>query len=267
LQNLREVRKISGKYKIPLFLDSARFAENAWFIKQREEEFRNKSIPEIVREMFSLADGMTMSAKKDGIVNIGGFIGFRNQELFNKASLYNIMFEGYITYGGMAGRDMAALAVGLREATSSSYLHDRIGQVERLGKMISAYGIPIQQPVGGHAVFVDALKFLPLVPREEFPAQTLAVQLYIEAGIRSVEIGTLMADRDPQTRENRYPVNEFVRLAIPRRVYTDNHMNYIAAALRNLYDRRTEITSGFSIVKEAEIMRHFTVELKRRSKP
>lgn len=267
LQNLREVRKISEKYKIPLFLDSARFAENAWFIKQREKEFRKKSIPEIVREMFSLADGMTMSAKKDGIVNIGGFIGFRDQELFNKASLYNIMFEGYITYGGMAGRDMAALAVGLREATSTAYLQDRIGQVERLGKMISAYGISIQQPVGGHAVFVDALKFLPLVPREEFPAQTLAVELYIEAGIRSVEIGTLMADRDPATRENRYPANEFVRLAIPRRVYTDNHMNYIAAALRNLHERSDKITSGFSIIKEAEIMRHFTVELKRRIKP
>lgn len=265
MKNIREVSKLLKKHNIPLIIDSARFAENAWFIRQREEGYSGKTIREIVAEMFSYADGMTMSSKKDGIVNIGGFIATRRQDWFEKATTFNIMFEGFITYGGMAGRDMNALAVGLEEATEADYLENRINQVEYLGKQLLAYGIPIQQPIGGHAVFVDAKRFLPRVPKEEYIAQTLAVELYLEAGVRGVEVGTLLADRDPETRQNRYPVTEFLRLAIPRRVYTNSHMNVVAAGLKNVFDRRNQITSGYTIVKEAPIMRHFTVELEKAS--
>jgi len=221
------------------------------------------SIREIVKEMFLHADAMTMSSKKDAIVNMGGFIGMRNEDLFKRASVYNILFEGYITYGGMSGRDMNALAQGLYEGTEFEYLESRIGQVEYLGQMLLDYGIPVQYPFGGHAIFVDATRFLPQVPREEYIAQTLAVELFIEGGVRGVEIGTLLADRDPISRENRYPELELLRLAIPRRTYTNNHMQYVAAALKNVYDRRDKITSGLKIVTEAPIMRHFTVELEK----
>lgn len=263
MQNLREVKAIADKYGIPVCFDSARFAENAYFIKLREPGYAEKSIREIVAEMYSYADMATMSAKKDGIVNMGGFIGFRDEELFRRASTYNIMFEGFITYGGMSGRDMNALAAGLRESTTFEYLETRIKQVEYLGQRLLDFGIPIQQPVGGHAVFVDALKFLPHVPREEYVAQTLAVELYLEAGVRGVEIGTLLADRDPVTRQDRFPVLETVRLAIPRRVYTNNHMDVVAVALKNIWDRRNEIRRGYRIVWEAPIMRHFTVQLEK----
>lgn len=263
MQNLREVKALADKYGIPVCFDSARFAENAYFIKLREPGYAEKSIREIVAEMYSYADLATMSAKKDGIVNMGGFIGFRDEELFRRASTYNIMFEGFITYGGMSGRDMNALAAGLRESTTFEYLETRIRQVEYLGQRLLDFGIPIQQPVGGHAVFVDALKFLPHVPREEFVAQTLALELYLEAGVRGVEIGTLMADRDPATRENRYPALETVRLAIPRRVYTNNHMDVVAVALKNIWDRRDKIRHGYRLVWEAPIMRHFTVRLEK----
>jgi len=257
------VSALAKKYGIPVFFDAARFAENAYFIKMREEGYADKSIKEIVWEMFSYADGATMSSKKDGIVNIGGFIGFRSEELYKRAMVYNIMFEGFNTYGGMAGRDMAALAVGLNEATEFEYLQTRIKQVEYLGQKLKDFGIPVIYPFGGHAIYVDALNFLPLVPREEFVAQTLAVELYLETGVRSVEVGTLLADRDPLTRENRYPRLELLRLAIPRRVYTNNHMDVVAAGLYNIFERRNELKKGFRIVDEAPIMRHFTVELER----
>lgn len=261
MANLQGVRELADRYGVPVIIDSARFAENAWFIKTREEGYAGKSIREIAREMFSYADGMTMSSKKDAIVNIGGFIGFRNEELFRRASTFNIMFEGFITYGGMAGRDMNALAQGLYEGTEFDYLESRIRQVARLGEKISAAGVPVQVPFGGHAIFIDAGRFLSHVPAEEFPAQRLAVEIYLEGGIRSTEIGTLMADRDPVTRLNRHPELELVRLAIPRRVYSDNHMDYVAAAVRNVWERRDQITRGFAIRWEAPIMRHFTVEL------
>ncbi|PLX05492.1 MAG: tyrosine phenol-lyase [Marinilabiliales bacterium] len=263
LQNMREVKQLADKYGIPIFYDSARFAENAYFIKIREKGYEDKSIREIVREMFSFADGMTMSSKKDAIVNMGGFIGFRHEEDYDKASVFNILFEGYLSYGGMSGRDMNALAQGLYEGTEFDYLETRIGQVAYLGKKLKDYGIPVQYPFGGHAIFVDAKKFLPNVPKEEFIAQTLGVELFIEGGVRGVEIGTLLADRDPETGENRYPCLELLRLAIPRRVYTNNHMDYIAASLINVYDRRDEITSGYKILKEAPILRHFTVKLEK----
>jgi tryptophanase len=261
MANMRGVRELADRYGVLLIIDSARFAENAWFIKNREEGYADRSIREIAREMFSLADGMTMSSKKDAIVNIGGFIGFRDKELFRKATTFNIMFEGFVTYGGMAGRDMNALAQGLYEGTESDFLESRIRQVTRLGEKIQAAGIPVQVPIGGHAVFIDAGTFLPQIPAGEFPAQRLAVEIYLEGGVRGTEIGTLMADRDPVTRLNRHPELELIRLAVPRRVYTDNHMDYVAATLTNVWERRSEITRGLAIRWEAPIMRHFTVEL------
>lgn len=263
LKNMREVRELADKYGVKIVYDSARFAENAYFIKLREEGYQEKSIREIVREMFSYANAMTMSSKKDAIVNMGGFIAMQDKELFKAASTYNIIFEGFITYGGMSGRDMNALAQGLYEGTEFEYLQTRIKQVEYLGAKLDEYGIRYQRPTGGHAIFVDALQILPNVPREQFPAQTLGVELYLEAGIRGVEIGTLLADRDPVTRENRYPELEFLRLAIPRRVYTNNHMDVVATALKNVFDRRDKITKGYKITFEAPIMRHFTVELEK----
>ncbi|MGW8316536.1 MAG: tryptophanase [Bacteroidales bacterium] len=263
MENLKMVRTLADRYGIPVFFDAARFAENAYFIKTREKKYEHSSIHEIVREMFSLADGMTMSSKKDGIVNIGGFIALNSDKLYREASTYNILFEGYLTYGGMSGRDMAALAQGLKEATTLTYLESRIRQVAYLGEQLKKRGVPVQEPFGGHAIFVDAVRFLPQVPREEFVAQTLALELYLESGVRAVEIGTLLADRDPETRENRYPALEMVRLTIPRRVYTRNHMDYVAKALGNIYQRRQEITCGYRITYEPSIMRHFTVELER----
>ncbi|MBS3806474.1 MAG: tryptophanase [Bacteroidales bacterium] len=263
MRNLKDVHAMAQNYGVRVLFDSARFAENAYFIKKREEGYQDKEIREIVREMFEYADMMTMSSKKDAIVNIGGFIGLKEEKLFREASTYNIMFEGYITYGGMSGRDMNALAQGLYEGTHFDYLDARIRQVAYLGSRLEAFGIPVQKPFGGHAIFVDANKFLPELPREQFRAQTLAVELYLEAGVRAVEIGTLLADRDPQTRENRYPELELLRLTIPRRVYTNNHMELVATALKNVYDRRNDISSGLKIINEAPIMRHFTVELEK----
>jgi len=254
---------LSHKYGVKLIIDSARFAENAYFIKIRENGYADKDIRDIAREMFSYADGMTMSSKKDAIVNMGGFIGFREEELFRQASTFNIIYEGYITYGGMSGRDMNALAQGLYEGTEFDYLESRINQVARLGNKMKEYGVPVLEPFGGHAVFIDAKKVLPHIAKEEFPAQTLALELYKEGGVRGVEIGALMADRDPETRENRYPELELVRLALPRRVYTDNQMDCVAAVTRNVFEKRKNIKHGLKILWEAPIMRHFTVKLER----
>ncbi len=263
MECLRQVRAIANKYNKMVVFDSARFAENAYFIKKREKGFENKTIKEIVLEMYSNADAMTMSSKKDAIVNMGGFIAMRSEKLHQECSVFNIMFEGFITYGGMSGRDMNALAVGLDEGTEFDFLETRIRQVEYLGEKLKEYGVPFQTPAGGHAIFVDANKVLPNIPKEEFRAQTLANELYLEAGIRGVEIGAILADRDPETRENRYPKLELLRLAIPRRVYTNNHMDVVAVALKNVFDRRNQITKGFTITQEAPIMRHFTVHLER----
>jgi len=263
MENLKAVRSLADKYKTRVIFDSARFAENAYFIKIREEGYKDKGIREIVREMFTYADGMTMSSKKDAIVNMGGFIALKDEELFKKATVYNILYEGFITYGGMSGRDMNALAQGLYEATTWEFLENRVGQVAYLGKKLKEYGIPVLEPFGGHAIFVDAFEFLPQIPKEEFPAQTLAIELYIEAGVRAVEIGTIMGDRDPDTGENRFPKMDLIRLAIPRRTYTDNHMDYVAAAFKNLAERKKEIKHGVKILSEAPVLRHFTVELER----
>lgn len=263
MQNLQETRMIANKYAKKVIFDSARFAENAYFIKKREKGYENKTIKEICDEMFSYADAMTMSAKKDAIVNMGGFFATNLKEWYDVAKIKGIAYEGYITYGGMSGRDMNALAIGLDENTEFDSLESRIKQVEYLGKKLDEYNIPYQRPAGGHAIFVDASKVLPNIPKEEFPAQTLAVELYLEAGIRGCEIGYLLADRDPVTRKNRFDGLDLLRLAIPRRVYTDNHMNVIAVALKNIFDRRESITKGLTITWEADLLRHFTVELKR----
>jgi len=263
VENTKAVSKLCKQYGIPLYFDAARFSENAYFIKKREEGYANKTIKEIVKEVFSYGDGMTMSAKKDGLVNMGGFIALNNKEVYKQATVFNIMFEGFITYGGMNGRDMGALAVGLDESTEYNYLESRIEQVAFLGKKLVEYGVPVQQPFGGHAIFLDANKFVPTIPREEYRAQALAIELYIVGGIRGVEIGTVLADRDPFTRKNRYPELELVRLAIPRRTYTNNHMAYVAATLKNIYESRSEAKSGYVIVDEAPIMRHFTAKFSK----
>lgn len=263
LQNMKEVKQLAGKYGIPVFYDSARFAENAYFIKIREEAYKDRTIKEIVKEMYKYADGMTMSSKKDALVNMGGFIAMQNEELFKKASTFNIMFEGFITYGGMSGRDMNALAQGLDENTEFDVLEARIKQVEYLGNKLIDAGIPVQHPIGGHAVFIDAKLFLPQIKKEEYIAQTVAVELYIVGGIRGVEIGTVLADRDPDTRENRYPELELVRLAIPRRTYTNSHMDYVAAVCKKIFDTRHEAKHGLRIKYEAPIMRHFTTEFEK----
>jgi tryptophanase len=263
MQNLREVSQLAKKYDKPVLFDSARFAENAYFIKTREKGYESKTVKEICREMFTYADAMTMSAKKDAIVNMGGFIATNIESWYEQAKVKCIVYEGFITYGGMNGRDMNALAVGLDENTEFENIETRIRQVEYLASRLDQFEIPYQRPAGGHAIFVDAPKVLTQVPKEEFPAQTLTVELYLEAGIRGCEIGYILADRDPVTRKNRFGGNDFLRLAIPRRTYTNNHIDVIAVALKNVFDRRHLITRGVAIEWEAEIMRHFTVKLKR----
>ena len=262
MQNIREVSKLCSKYGVLLQMDAARFAENAYFIKTREEGFAEKSIKDIVKEMFSYVDIMTMSSKKDAIVNMGGFVAFKSEELWKRSQMFCILNEGFITYGGMSGRDMNALAEGLKEGTDFDYLETRIKQVEYLGQKLDEFSIPYQRPAGGHAIFVDAKKILTHVPKEEFIAQTLGIELYLEAGVRGVEVGALLADRDPVTKENRYPDLELLRLAIPRRTYTNNHMDVVAVALKNVYDKRESIKRGYQITYEAPIMRHFTIGLK-----
>lgn len=263
MQNIREVAELSHKHGIRVVMDSARFAENAYFIKMREKGYENKTIKEICAEMFSYVDAMTMSAKKDAIVNMGGFFATKHADWYDAAKVFCIVNEGYITYGGMNGRDMEALAVGLDENTEFDSLDTRIRQVAYLGAKLDEYGIPYQRPAGGHAIFVDALRILTRVPKEEFPAQTLTTELYLEAGIRGCEIGYILADRDPKTKENRFGGLDLLRLAIPRRTYTNNHMDVVAAALKNVFDRRDSITRGVKITWEAPIMRHFTVQLEK----
>ncbi|MBQ0017408.1 MAG: tryptophanase [Clostridiales bacterium] len=263
MQNIKETCELCHKYNVPVVMDSARFAENAYFIKTREDGYQNKTIKDIVKEMYSYVDAATMSCKKDAIVNMGGFIATNKTEWYEGCKLFCIPFEGYITYGGLNGRDLNAIAQGLEENTEFDMLETRIKQVEYLAKKLDEYGIPYQRPAGGHAIFVDADKVLDQIPKEEFPGQTLTCELYLESGVRACEIGYMLADRDPITRENRFGGLDLLRLCIPRRVYTNNHMDVIAASLKNVYDRRHSITRGVEIEWEAPLMRHFTVQLKR----
>lgn len=263
MENIKATCALCHRYGVPVVMDSARFAENAYFIKTREPGYADKTIKEIVLEMYADADAATMSCKKDAIVNMGGFIATRKEDWYEGAKSFCIPYEGYLTYGGLNGRDLNAVAVGLDENTEFDMLETRIHQVQYLAKKLDEYGIPYQRPVGGHGVFIDADKVLTHVSKEEFPAQTLTCELYLEAGIRGCEIGYMLADRDPVTHENRFGGLDLLRLAIPRRVYTDNHMDVIAAALKNVYDRREQVTRGVAIEWEAPLMRHFTVKLRR----
>jgi len=264
LENMQKVREIADKFELPLFLDAARFAENAYFVKKREQGQENKTLQEIIRNFFSLADGCTISAKKDGLVNIGGLIGLAEgqENLFQKAKERLVPLEGFITYGGLAGRDMEALARGLYEVQDEDYLAHRIGQVNRLGRKLMEIGVPIQKPVGGHAVFVDGKTWLSHIPQDQFPSQALCIELYLESGVRAVEVGTILAGRDPETGENIMPELDLLRLTIPRRTYTDNHMDYVVEAFRRLGEKRERI-SGVRFVHEPKILRHFTASFER----
>lgn len=256
LANINEVAEYCKSKNLKLYIDAARFAENAWFIKQREPGQEDRHIKDIVKDIFKHADGCTMSAKKDAIVNIGGFIALRDEKIYDKCCTFNILFEGYVTYGGLAGRDMEALAAGLYDGTDEAYLTSRILQVRKFGDALHANGIPTVRPPGGHAIYVDAKNFLPHIGQEQFPAQALTLELYLEAGVRGVEIGTVLADRDPKTGKNRPPKLELMRLTIPRRVYTDNHLMYVKDALVRIWERR-ETVKGLRFTFEPPILRHF----------
>ena len=243
MKNMKAVRELTKKHGIKVFYDATRCVENAYFIKEQEAGYADKSIKEIVREMFSYADGCTMSGKKDCIVNIGGFLCMNDEELFQAAKEFVVVFEGMPSYGGMAGRDMEAMAIGLKEALQFEYIEHRIKQVRYLGDKLLEAGVPIIEPVGGHAVFLDARRFCPHLKQTEFPAQALAAELYIESGVRSMERGIVSAGRDPKTRENHVPKLETVRLTIPRRVYTYKHMDIVADAVIKLYKHK-EVIKG-----------------------
>ena len=263
MANMRDVSAICKKYNIPLDIDAARYAENAYFVKQREEECKNMSIKDIICKMFSYGDMFTMSAKKDGIVNMGGMIGVKdgNSPIILKIKANCISYEGFYTYGGLAGRDLEALSIGLYEGIDEGYLAYRIGQMEYLASRLDDAGIIYQAPVGGHGVFVDAAAMFPEIPYNEFPGQVLAIELYKEAGIRTCDIGSYMLGNDPDTKEQLHADFEFTRFAIPRRVYTQAHIDVMADALIAIKARASEIKRGYKITWEPPILRHFQASL------
>ncbi len=257
MENVRTVAAIARRYGKGLYLDAARYAENAYLIQLREPGYAHRSVREIARELFGYADGCLMSAKKDGLANIGGFIAVKDEALYEALCAQLVLREGFPTYGGLAGRDLEAIAVGLQEALDEDYLAYRIAQVRYLAGSLQQAGIPIVVPPGGHAVYLDARRFLPHIPPSEYPGHALAVHLYLEGGIRSVEIGSVMlAERDPQTGQVIHPRLELVRLAIPRRVYTQSHLDYVAEVCARVYGQREHIR-GFRIVRAPERLRHF----------
>ncbi len=260
MENIRAVAEVCHDHGIPFYIDACRFAENAYFIKKREEAYANHSIKSIVREVFTHADGCTMSAKKDGLANIGGFLATNDANLAQQERDLLILTEGYPTYGGLAGRDLEAIAVGLEEVLHEDYLEYRIASVRYLGEHIAREGVPIVQPPGGHAVYIDAAAFLPHVPPVDHPGQAVVAEMYVEGGIRAVEIGTVMfGHQDPETGEEIPSKMELVRLAMPRRVYTQSHVDYMVEAIINVWERREEV-GGFRFTYQGPVLRHFAAE-------
>jgi len=260
MQNIREVKQVCIEYKIPLYIDACRFAENSYFIKLREEGYADKSVPEIAHELFSYADGCTMSAKKDAFANIGGFLAMHDPELARECRNLLIITEGFPTYGGLAGRDLEAISIGLHEVMDEHYLQYRIRSIEYLTEKLTKAGVPVMVPAGGHAVYLDAAAFLPHIPVEQYPGQALVGALYIEGGIRSVEIGSLMFGKYDENHQLIPAKMELVRLAIPRRVYTQSHIDYTAEVIIEVFNQRDKI-KGLRIVEEAKMLRHFTAKL------
>ncbi len=261
MQNIKEVRKICSEHRIPLFIDACRFAENAYFIKLREDGYASTSVREIAKELFSYADGCTMSAKKDAFANIGGFLAMHNKELAQQCRNLLIMTEGFPTYGGLAGRDLEAIAIGLNEVLDEHYLQYRIRSIEYLTNQLMAAGVPVMQPAGGHAVYLDAKEFLAHIPVDQYPGQALVAALYVHGGIRGVEIGSLMFGKYNEQQQLIPAQLELVRLAIPRRVYTQSHIDYVAEVIIEVFNKKEEI-KGLTIIEEAQALRHFTAKLK-----
>jgi tyrosine phenol-lyase len=256
MRSMREVREIADRYGIPVILDATRAIENAYFIKEREESYAERSVASILRELCDLSDACTMSAKKDSLVNIGGWIGLRDPDLAAKARNLCVVYEGLHTYGGLAGRDLEAIAVGIEESVDDDHIRARILQVRELGERIEAAGVPIVEPIGGHAVFLDARRIYPHVPQEEFPAQRLAAEIFLDSGTRTMERGIVSAGRDPETGEHRHPKLELVRVTIPRRVYTSRHLAAVARSVADVAGRASS-TRGLEMVFEPEYLRFF----------
>jgi tyrosine phenol-lyase len=256
MANLQALRALCDRHSIPIYLDATRMVENAFFIQEREEGYKKKSIAAILKEFCSYTDGAWMSAKKDNLVNIGGWLAVNDRDLFDALRNMVVIYEGLHTYGGMAGRDMEALAIGITEAVDDDHVRSRVEQVRYLGSLLTNWGIPIVNPVGGHAIFLDAKSFYPHIPQDQFPAQTLAAGLYLDSGIRSMERGIVSAGRDPETGDHRHPALELTRLAIPRRVYTQAHMDVVAESVKAVYDAR-EQTRGLGMVYEPKYLRFF----------
>jgi tyrosine phenol-lyase len=262
MANLKKLREWSKEHNVPIIHDATRVAENAYFIKVREDEYKDKSIADIVYEICALTDGCTMSAKKDPMVNIGGFLAVNDKEIFDKARNMVVIYEGLHTYGGMAGRDMEALAIGIEESVQYDHIRARVGQVEYLGQKLLDAGIPIVVPTGGHAVFLNAREFLPHIDQDQFPAQALAAEIYIESGVRSMERGNVSKGRNPETGENYRPALELVRLTIPRRVYTQAHMDVTVEGIIDVYDKRDSI-KGLKFIYEPEYLRFFQARFEK----
>ncbi len=256
MANVKALRELCDKHGIRIYLDATRMVENCYFIQQREDGYADKPVAAILKEFCSYTDGAWMSAKKDNLVNIGGWLAVNDEEVFDLARNMVVVYEGLHTYGGMAGRDMEALAIGIEESVQDEHVHSRVGQVLYLGELLTEWGVPIVTPVGGHAIFLDARRFYPHIPQDLFPAQTLAAELYLDSGVRGMERGNVSAGRDPNTGDHRYPALELTRLTIPRRVYTQAHMDVVAESVKAVYDNR-EQTRGLKMVYEPKYLRFF----------